>query len=129
MQIDLRWGREIYLRHALFHGWPQWRDRRLVRHYHAGLGRIIRRPGETGSPRQCPAVAAWVGAGEQHAARRVAADDLDAARAVEIADRLDRVTAAREFRAHRLGKATLDGQRVRAVMRPVGVLAGDIRGP
>src|SRR5215467_9997833 len=39
-----------------------------------------------GLPRRGPAVAARVGAGEQHAGGGVAADDLDAARAVEVAD-------------------------------------------
>src|SRR5436853_4974225 len=81
------------------------------------------------SPRQRPAVAARVGAGEEHAGRSVAADDLDAARAIEIADGVDRVTAARELVAHRLRKAPLDRQRVLAVMWPVGVLAGHVRRP
>ncbi len=51
-------------------------------------------------PGQRPAVAARVGAGEQHAGRRVATDDLDAARPVEVADGADRVAAAREIVAH-----------------------------
>ena len=65
-----------------------------------------RRPGDAAGrspgfllrlPRQRPAVAARVGAGEQHAGRGIAADDLDAARAFEIADRVDRVAAPRQL--------------------------------
>src|SRR5215467_12506003 len=82
-----------------------------------------------GLPRRGPAVAARVGAGEQHAGGGVAADDLDAARAVEVADGPDRMAAACEFAAYRLRKTLLDGQSILAVMRPVGVLAGDIGGP
>src|SRR6516164_7924132 len=74
------------------------------------------------SPRQCPAVAAGIGAGDQHAGGCVTADDLDAARPFEIADSLDRVTAASELGTYRLRKAALDRQCVLAVMRPIGVL-------
>src|SRR5215472_10394090 len=80
-------------------------------------------------PRRRPAVATRVRAGEQHAGGAVAADDLDTARAVEVADGPDRMAATREFAAHRLRKTLLDGQSILAVMRPVGVLAGDIGGP
>src|SRR5262245_3880861 len=80
-------------------------------------------------PRQCPTVATRVGAGEQHAGRGVAADDLDAARTFQIADRADRMTAVLELAAYHLRKTLLDRQRILAVMRPIGVLAGDIRGP
>src|SRR5262250_3620899 len=82
-----------------------------------------------GLPRRGPAVAARVGAGEQHAGGGVAADDLDAARAVEVADGSDRMAAAGKLAAHRFREASLDGQRIHSVMRPVGVLAGNVRGP
>src|SRR5215469_1681182 len=81
------------------------------------------------SPRQCPAVAAGIGPGEQHSGGCVTADDLDAARPIEITDRLDRVAAASELRPNGLGKAPLDRQCVLAVMRPIGVLARHVRGP
>src|SRR5216684_2123820 len=81
------------------------------------------------SPRQRPAVAAWIGAGDQHAGRRITADYFDAAGALEVAHRVHRMTAACEFAARRVGKAALDGQSVLAVMRVVGVLAWNIRGP
>jgi len=81
------------------------------------------------SPGQRPTVAARVRAGEQHTGRRIAANDLDAAGPFEIADHLDRVTAATELVAHCIGKAPLDRQSVLAVMRPIGVLAGYVRHP
>src|SRR5579862_7539388 len=40
----------------------------------------------SGLPGESPAVAARVGAGAEHAARQIAADDLDAARPLEVAD-------------------------------------------
>ena len=81
------------------------------------------------SPRQRPAVAARVGAGAEHAGGGVAADDLDAARAFEIADRIDRMAAPRQIAPHHFGEAPLHRQHVRAVMRIIRVLAGHHRGP
>jgi hypothetical protein len=80
------------------------------------------------SPSEGPAVAARVGAGEEHAVR-VSADDFDAARSVKIADRVDRVTPAGELTPGVVGEAALHGEHVRPVMRVVGVLTRHHRGP
>src|SRR5205085_12552993 len=79
-------------------------------------------------PRQGPAVAARVGAGEQGAVGEPA-DDLDAARAVEIADRSDRVAAPRQLAAGLVAEALLDNQLVGAGVRVIRILSGDMRGP
>lgn len=84
------------------------------------------------SPGESPAVPPGIGAGEEHRvplAIGLASDDLDATRPVEIADRVDGVSAPRELAADIVGEAPLHGQHVRPVMRVVGVLARHHRGP
>lgn len=79
------------------------------------------------SPRKRPAVAARVGAGEQHHAPlavRLAANDLDAARPLEVADRVDRVSALGKVTSRFFRKPALHRQHVGSVMRVIGVLAG-----
>src|SRR5205085_9108338 len=80
-----------------------------------------RRTSRTPLPRQGPAVAARVGAGEQGAVREPA-DDLDTARAVKVADGIDGVAASREVAAHLFGKAALDNQLVGAGVRVIRIL-------
>lgn len=80
------------------------------------------------SPRKRPAVAARVGAGKQHAAR-LTSNDLDAARSVKVADRVDRVTAAGQLAPDVVGEAALHREHVRPVMWVVGVLSRHHRGP
>src|SRR5579871_4070269 len=80
-------------------------------------------------PGRSPAIAARIGARQQHARGLVAADDFDAARPIEVADGHDRMPAARELGAHRLRQATLDDQFVRAAMRPIRILPRKMRGP
>jgi hypothetical protein len=78
------------------------------------------------SPGEGPAVAARVGAGEQHVAPHVvfgAADDLDAARSIKVANGVDRVAAVGEVTTRFVGKAPLHGQHVGPVMRVIGVLS------
>jgi hypothetical protein len=75
------------------------------------------------SPRKRPAVAARVGAGEQHPVR-LATNDLDAARPVEVADRVDRVSALGKVTSRFFKKPALDRQHVGSFMRVIGVLAG-----
>lgn len=79
------------------------------------------------SPGEGPAVAARIGTGEQHVAPRVvlgAANNLNAARSIQIADRVDRVAPLGKVTARFVRKPALHGQHVGPFMRIIGVLSG-----
>src|SRR5438132_11411455 len=80
-------------------------------------------------PGEGPAVAAGVGAGQEHAGFGIALDDLGTAWAFEIADCVDRMTAARQLAADLFREAALHRQNIRAVMRVIGVLPRHVGGP
>src|SRR5437867_6882988 len=80
-------------------------------------GRAARSVGEG------PPVAARIGAGHQHAGGWIAPDDLDGARAVEVAEEDDPMAASGQLGADLGREAGLEIQRVGAVVGVVGFLA------